>query len=98
MRMLTHGEHTYSQAQLSAFAEAQMRFDDAWYREVGVPYGCVPPGTPARRVRKVTAALRIPLAIAGLGFRVVYVLVAVPLIIIFLVSVFAVMFARGGPF
>ena len=96
MRLRTYGEHTYSQAQLTAFADTQTRFEDACYRQSGVPYGHVPPrDTPVRRARRVTVALRMPLVIAGWGFRVLYVLVAVPLILIWLVSVVGVMFARG---
>jgi hypothetical protein len=96
MRLRTYGEHTYSQAQLSAFAETQTKFEDACYRQSGVPYGFVPPrGTPLGRAGNVMTALRMPLVIAGWGFRVLYVLVAVPLIVIWLVSVVGVMFARG---
>ena len=36
MRVRTYGEHTYSQAQLSAFAKIQTRYEDAWYLQVGV--------------------------------------------------------------
>jgi hypothetical protein len=96
MHMRAHGEHIYSQDQLSAFAKTQMRFEDACYQQFGVPYGYVPPdGTPVRQAGKVTAALSIALAIAGRGFRVLYVLVAVPLIIIFVVGSVWAMSSRG---
>ncbi len=99
MRIPAYGDHAYSRGQLNDFAEAQLRFDDAWYREVGVPYGCEPlKATGVSRAGKVTEALRLPLAIAGWGFRVLYLLVAVPAIVIFLVSVVWVMFAPGGQF
>jgi len=68
MRLHAYGEHTYSQAQLAAYAATQTRFEDACYRQSGVPFGYVPPrDTPVRRARSMTAALRMPLVIAWGG-------------------------------
>jgi hypothetical protein len=87
-------EHTYSQAQLRGFEQAQLWFDESWQHQLGVPYGCVPPdGFRVRRARRAAAALRVPCAIAWWVVRIACVVVAVPFFVLFAVCVVAAMCA-----
>ena len=88
-------EHTYSEAELGGFEQAQLRFEESWQRQYGVPYGCVPPdGFRVRRPGRVAAALRVPCAVVWWGIRIACLAVAVPFFVLFAICVVAAMVAQ----